>query len=600
MTSLRNGEYETSETDRERSPEPDQNVVDDAAITVNITQRVRPGREQDFEQYLRGIASAASNFPGFLGVNVVRPVRPDIPYRTMLRFERESDMRRWEESEEQQIWAARGAELAEEARPITNITGTAQEAPLRMLLTPLEDYVRVSVSGIGLLMLGTILALFLANSPWSDAYTRFWETKLTIGTVNHGITESLQHWVNDCLMALFFFFLGLEIKREILVGELRYVRQAALPISAAIGGAIIPAVIFLVLNLSGNGIDGWGIPIGTDTAFSLGIISLFAGRVRPLLLVFLTAFAIVDDILAVLVIAVFYTENLVWEALVVAALLLLALVIANRAGIQRWPVYAFLGVAVWLAVFESGIHGTIAGVLVAMIVPARSWINPSEFLVRGRQLMDEFERSCFMAPTVLSNEPQQQVTQALEELTEQVETPLTHFQHQLYPWITFGVLPLFAFANAGIPVVDGFGNAIGSLVTWGVIAGLVVGKPVGITLFSWLAVRVGIARLPASISWQQLFAVAWLGGIGFTMSLFITELAFGVGAVADEARIGVLAGSVVAGAVGYFILRRSLPSSGEQMAARIEQPDLTFGIAQASGVNEAEVLNAGGSGRDIA
>ena len=544
-------------------------VADDSAVTISILVNVRPGREEDFEKYLRGLGGAVSHFPGFEEVRVVRPLRPDSPYRIVLRFEHASDLERWRQSDERRIWTERAAELAEAPPRVVNITGTAQERPLRLLLTPLEEYVRTSVSGIGLLLLGTVAALVMANSPLSDTYTNFWETQLTIGTADYHITESLRHWVNDCLMALFFFILGLEIKREVLVGELRYPRQAALPISAAIGGAIVPAVAFALLNFGGAGIDGWGVPIGTDTAFSLGVISLFAGRVRSVLLVFLTAFAIVDDIVAVLVIALFYTSDLSVEALGIAAVLFLVLALGNYAGIVRWPFYAVVGAGLWLAIFESGVHGTIAGVLVALTIPARAWINPSEFLDRGRDLIHEFELTCDIAPTMLSNEPQQAVVQALERLTEQVETPLTHIEHKLYPWVTYAVLPLFAFANAGIAFVDGIRAAATSPITWGVIAGLLLGKPIGITLFTWLAARSGLARLPKAIDLRQIFAVAWLGGIGFTMSLFITELAFVEQNLADEARIGVIIGSIISGVGGYLVLRMSLPPSNDEMAANI-------------------------------
>jgi NhaA family Na+:H+ antiporter len=292
-------------------------------------------------------------------------------------------------------------------------------------------------------------------------------------------------------------------------------------------------------------------------------MSLLGSRVRPLLLVFLTAFAIVDDIFAVGVIAVFYTDTIHWNALGIAAALLAALVVANRAGFHRWPVYAVLGVAVWVAVFESGVHGTLAGVLVAMTVPASSWINPSEFLVRSRQLIDDFEQACYASPHMLSNEPQQQATQSLARLTEQVETPLTHLEHRLNPWVAYGVLPLFAFANAGIPILDDFGSALSSTVAWGVVLGLVIGKPVGILVFTWLAVRAGIALLPGAIKWTQIAAVGVLGGIGFTMSLFITELAFRGGPQADAARIGVLVASIVAGSAGYLVLRTTLPPPRE-------------------------------------
>ncbi len=488
-------------------------------------------------------------------------MRGQTEFRVVLSFDHESNLHAWKESDERRAWYEIGDELADEPPQFTNITGTAQEQPLVLALTPLVGFVRTSVSGIGLLLLGTAVALVLANSPMADAYERFWNTELTIGTARYGITESLRHWVNDGLMALFFFIVGLEIKREFLVGDLRYPRLAALPISAAVGGAIVPALVFTLLNVGSGGAEGWGIPMATDTAFSLGILALLGARVRPLLLVFLTAFAIVDDILAVLVIAVFYTDTIDWSALAIALVLLALLVGANRAGMHGWPIYAVVGFGVWVAIFQSGVHGTAAGVLVAMTVPARSWINPSEFLVRARGLIDDFERACFLAPTILSNEPQQQATQGLEKLCERVETPMTHLQHRLNPWVAFAVLPIFAVANAGIPIVDSLGDALSSRVGWGVILGLTIGKPIGITLFAWLAVRFGIAIRPPAILWRHVTAVALLRGIGFTMSLFVTELAFDTGAVADEARVGILLASIVAGIAGYLMLRKTLPAA---------------------------------------
>ena len=261
-------------------------------------------------------------------------------------------------------------------------------------------------------------------------------------------------------MALFFFVVGLEIKREVLVGEMRVPRHAALAIAAAAGGVVVPALVFLALTPEGPARQGWGVPIGTDTAFALGIITLFGSRVRPVLLVFLTAFSIVDDILAVGVIAIFYTDAISIGALAAALALLAALVVANLAGWHRWPIYAVLGGAVWVAVLKSGVHATAAGVLVALVVPARSWINPSEFLVRGRRLLDDFEAACYVAPSILTNEPQQQATHALGRLVQQVETPMTYFQSRLTPLVAFGILPVFAFANAGVPLTSGLADAV--------------------------------------------------------------------------------------------------------------------------------------------
>lgn len=542
-------------------------ATNDSAVTLSVARTVRPGMERQFEDYLADGRDQAARFPGFVDISVYPPPRGERTYRAILRFDSASNLHGWQNSDERTEWSARGEAFEDGEAVYTNITGTAQERPLVLALTPLEGFVRTSVSGIGLLLLGTVLAIVCANSPMSDMYDRFWDAAVTIGGTGFGITESLRDWVNDGLMALFFFVMGLEIKRQVLVGELRYPRQAALPIAAAVGGVTVPALMFALVNLGGDGARGWGIPMATDTAFSLGILSLLGSRVRPLLLVFVTAFAIVDDILSVIVIAVFYTDKISWAPVVAAVVLLGCLMLANRAGFHQWPIYAVLGVAIWIAIFESGIHGTIAGILVAMTVPAQSWINPSEFLMRGRQAMDDFERACYIAPSMLSNEPQQQATQALERLCEQVETPMTNLQHRVNPLVAFGILPIFAFANAGIPLVSGLGDALGSRVTWGVVAGLLVGKPIGIMLFSWLAVRAGIALKAPAITWRHLGSVAVLGGFGFTVSLFITDLAFGGDGFADSARVGILIGSLLAGLAGYLLLRETLPPPREDSEA---------------------------------
>ncbi len=538
-----------------------------SGVTFSVSKVVRPGQEAAYDAILARLGTEMDKAPGFVSRRIFGPVRNNRTYRMVITFDSDESLQQWLTSETRQAWLAEIEPLVEAETPLANISGTAQERQLALALTPLESFVRTSVSGIGLLLLGTALALIAANSPLADLYEHFWETEFTIGVIDGiGVTASLRHWVNDGLMALFFFIVGLEIKREVLVGEMRSPRQAALPISAAVGGALIPALIFFAINFGGPAAHGWGIPMGTDTAFSLGVVSLLGTRVRPLLLVFLTAFAIVDDILAVLVIAVFYTAEINWIWLGVALLLLIGLGVANFAGFHGWPIYAFVGLVVWYAVYKSGVHATLAGVLVAMTVPARSWINPSEFLVRARRAIEDFEAACFMAPSILSNEPQQQATQQLEKLCEDVETPMTHLQHRLNPWVAYGILPIFAFANAGIPLLHGLGEALTSRETWGVIAGLVIGKPVGIVLFSWLAVQIGIAVKPRAITWHHVAGIGVLGGIGFTISLFISELAFDDRSIADASRVGILFGSITAGLLGYFVLRAVLPPPRDDAA----------------------------------
>lgn len=548
-------------------PSSPESTGSSTGVTFSVSKVVHAGQEAAYEAILARLGGEMDRAPGFVSRRVFGPVRNNRTYRMVITFDSDESLQQWLNSEIRQTWLTEIDPLVERETPFANISGTGQERQLALALTPLESFVRTSVSGIGLLLLGTVLALIAANSPLAEAYEHFWETTFTIGVVDgFGVTTSLRHWVNDGLMALFFFIVGLEIKREVLVGEMRSPRQAALPISAAVGGALIPALIYIAINWGGPAVGGWGIPMATDTAFSLGVVSLLGTRVRPLLLVFLTAFAIVDDILAVAVIAVFYTEQINWIWLGVTVVLLALLGVANFAGFHRWPIYAFVGLIVWFAVYKSGVHATFAGVLVALTVPARSWINPSEFLVRARQSIADFEAACFIAPSILSNEPQQQATQQLERLCEDVETPMTHLQHRLNPWVAYGILPIFAFANAGIPLLHGLGEAFTSRETWGVIAGLVVGKPLGIVLFAWLAVRLGIAIKPRAITWRHVAGVGVLGGIGFTISLFVAELAFSERAIADAARVGILFGSIAAGVLGYFVLKAVLPPPRDESA----------------------------------
>ena len=531
-------------------------------VSISITRRVLSGQSDAYEAILRELLAVSQGFPGFVDGRLIRPVRGELEFRTVLTFRSRADLDAWKQWPKRLELIAKAEGIAE-APLYADISGTAQTGRLVLALTPFEQFVRTSVSGIGLLLFGTAAALVLANTPLAHAYEAFWHTSVTVGTETFGVTASLRHWVNDGLMALFFFVVGLEIKREVLVGEMRAPRHAAFAIAAAVGGVVVPALTFLALTPDGPARQGWGVPIGTDTAFALGIITLFGSRVRPVLLVFLTAFSIVDDILAVAVIAIFYTEAIAIGALAAAMALMAALVIANLAGWHRWPIYAVLGGAVWVAVLKSGVHATAAGVLVALVVPARSWINPSEFLVRGRRLLDDFEAACYVAPSILTNEPQQQATHALGRLVQQVETPMTYFQSRLTPLVAFGILPLFAFANAGVPLTSGLGAAVENPVAWGVAAGLILGKPIGIALFSAIAVALGIASLPRAISWRHVGGVACLGGVGFTISLFITELAFGEGELAHAARVGIFAGSLVAGTVGYLVLRATLPPPRE-------------------------------------
>ena len=430
-----------------------------------------------------------------------------------------------------------------------------EQPPVERIVRPFQDFAHKQSSGGILLIMATLVALVWANSPWGEGYAALWHTKLTVDVGDASISKDLTHWINDGLMAVFFLVVGLEIKREVLVGELSSVRNAALPIAAALGGAVVPAAIYLLLNAGTEGAAGWGIPMATDIAFALGVLALLGERAPVALKVFLTALAIVDDIVAVLVIALFYTSGISWGALGVGAVFLAALIVANLIGVGRTLVYAVLGVGLWFCFLLSGVHATIAGVLLALTVPAISFINPGAFLERSRYVLDRFEQAGKKGESVLSNEERQAALHALNHATYKLEPPLHELEHALHPWVVFAIMPTFALANAGVQLGGGIADAITSPVALGIVAGLVVGKQLGITLFAWLAIKSGISELPEGIRWRHLYGASWLAGIGFTMSLFISDLAFSDGSLVDAAKLGILVASLVAGVVGWTILR---------------------------------------------
>ena len=420
------------------------------------------------------------------------------------------------------------------------------------LIRPFQEFARLQASSGILLLACTVLALLWANSPWAGGYTHLLETKVTVGGGGFALSESLLHWINDGLMAVFFFVIGLEIKREILAGELSSLRQAALPIAAALGGMIAPALIYLVLNEGGAGSRGWGIPMATDIAFALGVLALLGSRVPAALKVFLAAFAIADDIGAVLVIALFYTAQINFLALALGFGFLVLAALANWSGVRRPLIYALLGMVIWVAFLESGVHATVAGVLLAMTIPASARLDPAGFLAQGRSVLDQFERAD-LPDNILTNAERQAALHTLEHAAEQVQTPLQRMEHALHPWVSFFIMPVFALANAGVPLTGS--AAITHPIPLGIILGLVLGKPLGVTLFAWLAVRSGLAAKPEGVSWRHVHGAGWLGGIGFTMALFISGLAFGDPASLAQAKLGILCASLIAGIVGYLLLR---------------------------------------------
>lgn len=424
---------------------------------------------------------------------------------------------------------------------------------LARVLSPMQHFIHSETSG-GLTLIGaTVLALLLANSPLRAAYEAVLGVHIAFSVGSFALDESVLHWINDGLMALFFFVVGLELKREALVGELSNPRQAILPLLAAVGGVVVPALIFTALNWGRAGAAGWGIPMATDIAFALGILALLGDKVPWPLKIFLTAVAVIDDLIAVLVIAVFYTSEIHLLALGVGVAALLVLAGLNAVGIRAAAAYGLIALVVWLAFLESGIHATIAGVLVALTIPARSRIEWPRFLSRARSLLEACEPTS-TGERMLTDERQQSAVRELEELSESVQTPLQRLEHGLHPWVAFAIVPIFALANAGVAIsLAGIGGE--SLwVILGVVLGLVIGKPVGLLLASWLVVRSGLASLPAGVQWRHMVGVGFLAGLGFTMSLFIDTLAFERQDLLEAAKLGILIASLIAGLLGYAVL----------------------------------------------
>lgn len=422
------------------------------------------------------------------------------------------------------------------------------------LLRPFQTFFRLeSASGI-LLLLSALVALIWANSPLAESYFRLWNTRVTVDVTVLSVSKPLLLWINDGLMAAFFFVVGLEIKREVLMGELAAPKKAALSVAAALGGMVVPAGIYALLNAGGPGSAGWGVPMATDIAFTLGVIALLGSRVPLALKIFVTAVAIVDDLGAVLVIAIFYTEKLSLTTLGVGAAFLALMIGLNVAGVRRtWP-YALLGFGLWLAFLKSGVHATIAGVLGALTIPANRLINAPEYLQRVQLMVTEFAEDVKPGRSELT-EDQRDAVHSLEVASENVGTPLARLEHGMHPWVAFFIMPVFALANAGVAL--GGEIELTSPVTLGVILGLLLGKQLGILVFSWLSVRLGIAALPGGASWRQMWGLSLLCGIGFTMSLFIASLAFADPALLDNAKVGILAGSLLSGLLGAAVLIKS-------------------------------------------
>ncbi len=423
---------------------------------------------------------------------------------------------------------------------------------LKRVVTQFQQFAAIESFG-GVILVGcTIIALAWANSPWSDMYHHLWETILSISVGPYSLSLSLGHWINDGLMVIFFFVVGLEIKRELLIGELSTRSQASLPIIAAIGGMVVPALFYEVFNLGGAGEHGWGIPMATDIAFAVGILTLLGSRVPIGIKIFLLALAIVDDLGAVLVIALFYTSDISWVALGVGGIIFAALLVLNVLNVRHPVPYLAFGIFLWLAFMKSGVHATVSGVLLAMTIPARPSIDPKMLIERGTALLASLDKTFSGKKNTLTSN-QQAIVQELEDTCDRVESPMQSLEHELHPYVTFFIMPLFALANAGV-TISAESVSLVHPVGIGIISGLVLGKLIGISLFSWLSVRMRFATLPHGARFSHIMGTAALAGIGFTMSLFIAQLAFRNDFFLDTAKASVLTASTIAGIIGFLSL----------------------------------------------
>lgn len=436
---------------------------------------------------------------------------------------------------------------------------TVDTALIDRLSRPFQMFVAHKLAGACLLIAFTVVALVWANSPWQHYYDKWLHTTATLALGDLALSKSISHWINDGLMGIFFFVVGLEIKREFLAGELSNPRQAMLPIFGALGGMVVPAAIYALINPTGSAASGWGIPMATDIAFALGILALFPVPIS--LKVFLTALAIVDDIGAILVVAIFYTDDIALQSLVVGGLFLLFSAGLNAAGVRNPVVYFFVGFIVWVAFLKSGVHATLAAVLMAFTIPAKTRIDGGQFCEQAEELLRRLHSTGLPSGNSLLTTEQHSIVHSMEQITEQATAPLQELEHALMPFVTFLIMPIFALANAGVTLAGNFTSTLASPAALGIIAGLFIGKPLGVWLFALVAVKSNLARLPEDVTFAGIAAVGMLAGVGFTMALFISTLAFPDPAMIDTAKTAVLAGSLVSALAGsavlYFITREA-------------------------------------------
>ncbi len=427
-----------------------------------------------------------------------------------------------------------------------------------------EWFYRSEVTGSILLLACAVAALVIANSPWAQIYDDLLHTYIGISWSDASFKLSLHHWINDGMMVIFFFVVGLEIKRELVVGELSSAEKAVLPVAAAVGGMFVPAAMYFAFNTGGPGASGWGVPMATDIAFALGVLAIFGTRAPLGLKVFLTALAIADDLGAVVVIALFYTERINVVALTVAVVFLVILYPVVRLRVKRRGLALALMVVVWLAIFTSGVHATIAGVLLALVIPVRPKVNPRQFVSDAEAVLEKLKQRQESESCIVTDREQLHALEFVHTGAGDALPAGLMLEHTLHPVQVWLILPLFALANAGVRIDSHIGEALANPISLGIIAGLVVGKPIGITLMTWLAVKSGKGFLPQGVNWMQVVGAGCLAGIGFTMSLFIADLAWTDEALIANAKIGILAASLISGILGFVLLSRSLPKKEPQ------------------------------------
>ncbi len=430
------------------------------------------------------------------------------------------------------------------------------EKAFNKLSTPFEDFLNAQTTTGLILMVMTIVALVLANSPLAEGYAHFFHTEIEFKVGTWHLSHTIHHWINDGLMTIFFFMIGLEIKREILVGELSNIKVAILPILAAIGGMAVPAMIYAMINSGTDGASGWGIPMATDIAFAISALVLLGKRVPVALVTFLVALAIVDDLGAVLVIALFYTAEIHTMPLMISGIAFLTLLLFNRIGIHAVLPYFIVGLLMWFFMLESGVHATITGVLVAIAIPSKPKAHPANFSKSAKSMLDDYDTYPVQKGQYI-NEKQKAIIQNIKDKIDAVGTPAERLEHDLHLSVALVIIPLFALANAGISIdFSSLRDTILEPVSLGIIFGLIAGKVIGIFGTAWLAVRFKIAKLPTNSSMSQVFGVAFLGGIGFTMSIFVADLAFvGNPELVFQSKVGILVASLLAGFFGFFWLR---------------------------------------------